>query len=149
MGRAGVHQNAPLARIIIMIQDNYNKLLFNLKQKDVPAGLYDLVFKQIYQRQRFMILRRKIIYGLGLIFSALAFIPTVLSLKTGLVESGFTQYFSLLFSDFNVVSAYWQSFLLTLLESLPIISLAVFLAVLLIFLELLKLSVRKSKVIFS
>lgn len=132
-----------------MIQDNYNKLFSNLRQKSLPDGLFNSVIKQIQRRQHLMILRRKIIYSLVTVFSALAFIPTIMNLKIGLVESGFTQYFSLLFSDFNVVSAYWQSFLLTLLESLPIINLAIFLAVVLMFLEFLKLSVGKNKVIFA
>ncbi|OGZ93266.1 MAG: hypothetical protein A2528_00535 [Candidatus Staskawiczbacteria bacterium RIFOXYD2_FULL_37_9] len=54
------------------------------------------------------------------------------------IQSGFINFFSLIFSDFTVVRTYWQSFAMILLETLPALSLVLFLGVLLILLQSIK-----------
>ena len=50
-------------------------------------------------------------------------------------QPGFINFFSLMFSDFSSVVTYWQSFAMILLETLPALSLALFLAVFIYCLE--------------
>lgn len=46
---------------------------------------------------------------------------------------GFSDYFSLIFSDTGLLSTYWREYVLTLIESLPIVSLALSLVLIFIF----------------
>jgi hypothetical protein len=54
-----------------------------------------------------------------------------------------------MFSDFSSVAAYWQSFAMILLETLPAISLALFLAIILVFLQSIKSLTKDIKIIKS
>lgn len=82
-----------------------------------------------------------------LVFSVIALISVSNSLISDFASSGFAQFFSLLFSDFSAISLYWQSFVLALLQTLPAVSLACFLALLLVFLQSLKSLVANVKII--
>lgn len=114
-----------------------------------PKGLFEKVILRLKREQRIAAIRRLAVFGLTTISSALAFIPAFQMAKTGFAESGFGQFFSLLFSDFGIVVAFWQNFALSLLEALPVVSLLVLLGTLLIFLESLKLLVKNIKFIFN
>jgi hypothetical protein len=59
--------------------------------------------------------------------------------QAGFSESGFFHFFSLLFSDFSVIASYWDNFIISLLETLPVIKLTLLFTAVLIFLEMLKL----------
>jgi hypothetical protein len=118
---------------------NYQNLFSLMTQPDLPRDLLANVMDQIHrQRQVAKTRNRLIVFSLGLVGSVAAFIPMIKSLIVGLNNSGFFQFFSLLFTDSKTVLAYWDNFLLTLLESLPILSLIAVLAIVLIFLESLK-----------
>ncbi len=105
---------------------------------------------RIYEERRLVVLRnRLIIFFLGFTGSAVALIPIFKMVQKGFIESGFFEFLSLLFSDIEIVTAYWQNFAMSLLESLPLMSLIMFSAVVLIFLEFLKLLVKDLKVVSS
>ena len=115
-----------------------------------PKGLYESIMNRIREERRISVLRRRIIlFCLGFVVSAAAFVPAFRWLQTDLSNSGFLQFFSLLFSDFKIVATYWQSFLMSLLETVPAISLAVFLAAVFVFLESLNFLAKNIKFIFS
>lgn len=103
-----------------------------------PTGLMKKIIMRIHKEERVLVLRRIILFSVTLIFSTLSFIPISNMLMSDFNQSGFLHFVSLAFSDFSVVTAYWQSFTITLLETLPAISLALFFAILLIFLESVK-----------
>ena len=65
---------------------------------------------------------------LQLILIIIAIIPSFGYLWQSILESGFIQFFSLLFSDGSAIMPYWQNFAMALLESLPAISLLVMLS---------------------
>ena len=100
-----------------------------------PKDLLQKIMKRIHKEERLLVLRRIFIFSATLIASLVAFVPSLKTLAANFSQSGFFNFFSLIFSDFSSVAKYWQSFGMILLESLPAISLAVFLAVLLALLE--------------
>jgi hypothetical protein len=129
---------------------DYEKLFSNLRAPEPPDGLLEQIMLRLRKERRSFIIRRRIvIFSLGLIGSMAAFMPVWRLVQTELAASGFMRYFSLLFSDTSTVAAYWQSFVYALLESLPAFSLAVFLFVVFVFLESLKVLVQNMKIILT
>lgn len=117
------------------MRQDYEKLFSNIQLTEPPAGLFDKIISRIYNERNLMAVRRRVvIFSIGFAGSVIALAPAFLAVRTGLAESGFAYYFSLLFSDFNVVAAYWQNFALALLEALPITSMALLLGIIFVFL---------------
>ncbi len=74
-------------------------------------------------------------------------IPAFQFAQASLVESGFIDFASLAFTDIGAILPYWESFGSALVESLPIMSIALFLFVVFAFLESLKYVARDIKLI--
>lgn len=110
-----------------------------------PIGLLEKILSRIHKEERVLVLRRVIMFSTTLIISLIAFFPAFSMLMTGFSQSGFLSFFSLVFSDSSTVIKYWQSFAMTLLEALPALSLALFLAVLLTFLQSIKSLTKYAK----
>jgi hypothetical protein len=103
------------------------------------------IWKVVLKRQRKVSLIRLWSYSLmsALSFSAFLFSAKELSLKFS--QSGFYQYLSLFFSDSQTAIAYYKQFMLSLVEALPVFSLMLVLAMLLIFLSTLRPLSREIK----
>ena len=128
-----------------MLKD-YEKLFTHLKPAEPPAGLFEKIMWRIQEERRLLVLKRRIaIFSAGLVGSVAAFVPVFRMVQTEIIDSGFWQFFSLVFSDFKIVTTYWQSFAMSLLERFPAISLVLFLACLLVFAELLRFLLRDIK----
>lgn len=112
--------------------------------------LFLRIMNRIHKEQRLLVIKRRIaVFSVILVGCVIALLPAFNMVKIALAESGFMQFLSLLFSDFGVVASYWQSFALTLLESLPILSLTIFLAVILGFLESAKYLTKDIKYVYG
>lgn len=64
---------------------------------------------------------------LNSIFGILSFVllfPSISNLITQFNSQGFSEYVSLVFSDFNTISTYWKEFALSIVNSLPLASIA-------------------------
>lgn len=97
------------------------------------ADLYDRVINRINREEKLMILRKKLILeSFGLIMSFFIFIPLTLKLLSDIAKSGLMQFLSLLFTDFAIVMANIGDYVLSLLESTPVVSLSLTLATLLV-----------------
>ncbi len=132
------------------VRKDCEKLFSHLETPEPPEGLFDKIMQRIHKEQLFLTLKRRIIlFSMALAGSAAALISTFRILQTGLVESGFMEFLSLFFSDFGVVTAQWQNFTLALMEALPAVSIAAFLAAIFIFLEALKFLIRDMRVVFT
>ena len=118
-----------------------------LKSVNPPKGLLENIIKRIHYEERVLVLRRVVLFSTTLLASLVAFIPTFRLLVSDFSQSGFLRFFSLMFSDFSTVTTYWQSFTMVLLETLPFASLALFLAVLLTFLQSIKSLTKNVKTI--
>ena len=122
-----------------MSRDNFNV--------EPPKGLLEKILQRIHKEERILVFRRIVVF-LGILLLSLAgFVPSLAMLMSDLNKSGFMNFFSLIFSDFSSVAVYWKSFGMILLETLPAVSLALFLAVLLVFLQSVKSLVKNIKII--
>lgn len=115
---------------------------------------YEVLFQKIVTRiekEEIILLVRKRLAILFFIMtgSIVALIPALLTVRNNFMESGFLDFISLLFSDTNMVATYWKNFALALLESLPTVSVIVFLGTVLIFLYSLKFVIRDINYIYG
>jgi hypothetical protein len=125
------------------------KLFSRLEPPEPPAGLFGRVMSRIGEERRLSAARRRFaVFSFVFLAAGAALVPAFRMLQTGLSESGFTEFFSLVFSDSGAVFAYWRSFVFALLESLPAMSAAAFLGALFVFLQSLKFLARDTKVVF-
>jgi hypothetical protein len=116
----------------------------------VPTGLYERILARIKQEQRLLSLRRRlVIFAAVIMSSVVSFVFALQAARTAIWESGFAQFASLLFTDSTALVNYWQSFVLTLLEALPVMSIVACLITILIFLEALRFFVMDAKTFFK
>ena len=116
---------------------------------ELPTGLLENILNRIHHEERVLVLRKIVLFSTTLAGSIAGFVPTFKMLVSDVAQSGFLHFFSLIFSDFSMVAAYWQSFALTLLETMPAISLVLLLAILAIFLQSLRSLNRNLKIIIK
>ncbi|MBI5230134.1 MAG: hypothetical protein HY981_02450 [Candidatus Magasanikbacteria bacterium] len=108
---------------------NFN-YLFTLNSSPKPSNsLFERVMERINKEIQFVALKRRVaIFSVSVAVSAWAFLWALQVAELGFTQSGFTRFFSLLFSDFGTVAAYWNNFAFSLLEALPSTSLILLLA---------------------
>lgn len=91
---------------------------------DVPGGLLDRVLNRVHYEISLMAVKQRIV-----LFSVSSLVLTVLaffafgSLWSQLNNSGFFYFSGLIFSDFKVISSYWQTFVLATVQAIPVFSL--------------------------
>lgn len=104
-----------------------------------PAELFDLVMVRLSQEQKIVLIKKRLAYlSIFLVIATVAFFPAIVSLKNEIINSGFGQYLILIFYDFKTTLTYWQDYSLSLLETLPAISLAASLLIILTILALIR-----------
>ena len=72
------------------------------------------------EKNKIAIKRKIVVFSIMLAISFVWLFPAIKMAYSGFINSGFTQLFSLIFSDTSVVMSLWQNFALSLLETLPI-----------------------------
>jgi len=132
------------------MQENYQKLLSQLETPRANSVLLNKIMLKIdLESQRISLKRRLFAFGLLTATTASALVPAFQLVITRLNESGFSTFFSLLFSDFSIVLREWQTFFASLMESFPIMSFVLLLAGLLIFIQILKLFIKNLNLILT
>lgn len=107
-----------------MLKD-YEKLFTYLQKPQPSDELFSKIMNGIdRQRKKIILFRRITVISVSLIASLAALIPAFMVLMSRFTESGFYQYFSLMFSDFSVIAANWQDYSMSLLQALPAFSIA-------------------------
>lgn len=107
------------------MRKDFEILFSQLEAPKPPARLCQKIMRRIEMEENLMIAKRKLVlFSMMLMASVVSLFPFFQMARTELMESGFTDYLSLLFSDFGEITRSWQSFGLALLESLPAMSLA-------------------------
>lgn len=87
--------------------------------------LFKAVMARLDRERSLSALRRRLVAANIFLAACIAgAIPLFWAAVLDFSRSGFMQYLNLLLSDFKAVSVYWQDFALSLVESLPVISLA-------------------------
>jgi hypothetical protein len=132
------------------MRKEYEKLFSRFTTIEPPAGLLDKIIERIKREKHLLALKRRLVFiSLGAIASLSALIPVFKLVQADINQSGFLQFLSLAFSDFGVVINYWQTFIMSLLETIPAITLAMFFSVILVFLWSLKLLARDIKIVYG
>jgi hypothetical protein len=70
-------------------------------------------------------------------------VPALKALLSDLAQSGFSEYFSLIFSDSGLILSYWKELFFSLAESLPILSVTLSLTLIFIFFLSLKYTMKQ------
>jgi len=76
------------------------------------------------EKQRQLSRRKLFIFSSSFCLSLILIIPVLQSFISQAVYSGFSEYLHLAFYDFSIISSYGQEWTLSMLESLPALSLA-------------------------
>lgn len=115
-----------------------------------PADLLDKVVFRVKREQRMALIKRRLAISAGAGLSALAalvFVGGVFIDDAN--QSGFLQFFSLIFSDWSILLYSWKEFSFSLLESMPVFSLAALLAITVILISSFKFLIEDAKVFVS
>jgi hypothetical protein len=128
----------------------FEKIFKSMDPLEPPAGLLGKILKRIQEEKTALsIKRRLILFSLGLAASLVGIVASFNMFSSGAAASGFSSFLSLTFSDFQSVLASWQNYTYTLLETVPVFSLAALLFAVFAFLEFLKYIARDAKSIFT
>ncbi len=111
----------------------------SIKHINPPQGLENSILIVIARRERFSMFVQS---GLS-VLSFIAFFPLGSILVHNFSTSSFSQYMSLLFT--NEIGTYWQELSLSIVESLPILSIVLFLSVGIVFLYSLTRAIRNRR----
>ncbi|PIT90111.1 hypothetical protein COU23_00350 [Candidatus Kuenenbacteria bacterium CG10_big_fil_rev_8_21_14_0_10_36_11] len=127
---------------------NFEQLFSNLSQPEPRPRLFERVWNRLQKEKQLLIVKRKLfLISILSVITGVGLAPVSKSVYINFAESGFFKFFSLIFSDFNAVMASWKNYLISLLETLPVMNLILLLAVFLIFLEALKFLAKNIKII--
>lgn len=116
-----------------------------------PSGdLFEKITQRIQREKALSRARRNVaLFCVLAIISCAAFGIGVKIAVDGFNNSGFLHFSSLLFSDFKTVAAYWQSFAMAILESLPVMGLIFISSAILALLESAKYFFKNLSAIFT
>ncbi len=103
------------------MQNDYKKLFSYLPEKEAPEWLARGAMLQIEaKKKKGAVYTRIVLFGAMTFIAFIALISVSKEFYSEFAQSGFLQFVSLLFSDAKVVATYWQDFLMSLAESLPV-----------------------------
>jgi len=89
-----------------------------------PAGLERKIMHRIERYERRVLILKTTGFGALFVGSASLLVVGYFNLMSAFAQSGFFNFTSLLFSDFNVAMANFQDFAFSILESFPVFSAA-------------------------
>ncbi len=98
--------------------------------QEPPAGLFERILLKIQDIKAMRRLRNRLcLFAAGLVATSALVVVGMNILNQELGASAFGHYFSLIFTDTDIVFAYWQDTLFDLLESIPVLNIMAALAV--------------------
>lgn len=116
--------------------------------QEVRSGLLDEIMLKIDEKRRQRARVRLVCFGVLSILALSALVPAWRELNSEIAGTGFSQFFSLLFSDAGILAAYWQDFMMVLAESFPILGMSAVLASLFAFLASVRIVVKNKDIAF-
>ena len=123
--------------------------IFETFLSPVPAGSEEKIILLVREKERARVKRGFIFGCAGAIAGLAAFVPTAVSLGAAAAKSGFSQTFSLLFSDSGTVAKFLSDFIYSLLDSVPFTETLIFLAVVLVLIVSARAIFTDSKKLFG
>ncbi len=111
---------------------SYIKLLSLIEEKKAPQRLFENASKKLRAAEISKVKLRAGIFSAIFLAALLIMIPVVTYFLQSLSSSGFSQYLSLITTDGTSALAYWKDLGLSMASSLPINSIIIALAVILL-----------------
>ena len=130
------------------MRKDYERLFTEISQLEPPSGLMPAILARIDNGKRQAARLRVLLLSVSSLVSVFALITALIYLTGDFNQSGFNQYFSLLFTDSGAAITYWREISMSLLESLPIMSTAAVFATIFVLLISLKLLAQNAKEAF-
>jgi len=127
---------------------DYKTLFTQSENIELPQGLLESVLVKVRLEQKKSAKRELIFVGSTAAGSLIAIIPVFSYFIDGFIQSSFYQYFSLIFSEGTGALAFWKEIGMSLAESLPILSVTVFLTVLVVLIWSIARTARDVKIVF-
>ena len=115
-----------------------NHIFNSISEIQPPSYLKEAVLRRISETREKEIRRKKILFQCGFVFSGASLLFAGIFFGKEIVSSEFWSIAALGFSDMGIVLSHWQSFGLSLLETLPIVALAAMFVPVFFFLMLIK-----------
>ncbi len=116
------------------MQDHYQRLFFHLEVHEPSHDFLVSILGRVAQKRVLSARVRMGVFSTLSLGALVALFPAWQELRLELVQSGFSQLFSLLFSDGGTLIALWKDFVFSLAESLPFMGISFFLGSAFIFL---------------
>jgi len=96
--------------------------IFQKAKYEADTNLSETVWRAITVRGRRITQFKLWVFALAGFASLIGLVPAIKILSSDLAQSGFYEYFSLIFSDSGLMLSYWKEFIFSLAESLPTMS---------------------------
>jgi hypothetical protein len=110
------------------MEEKYKKLFGYINLIEPAKGLETRILARINKEEKHLMIFKALAFGSTSLASLGFSLWAIIYLANNLKQSGFWQYLSLLFSGDGTVYYYWRELSLSIVESLPIVSLIIFLA---------------------
>jgi hypothetical protein len=115
-----------------------------------PPGLLGRVMSRIEREREVRTIRKRLaIFAAFFAGNLSVSLPVWNFFRADIVRSGLWRYFIILFYDFREVTKFFGDYVFSLLESLPVLSLICFLAVVLAMVYLLKALIKYSRLLYK
>ncbi|MFZ1019878.1 MAG: hypothetical protein WAN61_02725 [Minisyncoccia bacterium] len=104
--------------------------IFQKAKYEPDSNLAPVIWRKIIARDKYRTQIKMWAFAFAGSTSLLGLIWAVKTLFTNLAQSGFYEYFSLIFSDSGVLVSFWKELVFSLAETLPIVSITLTLCLL-------------------
>jgi hypothetical protein len=128
---------------------DHKQKFIHINRIEPRENLRDVVLLRINLEKRREAKIRLALTSATSLLSLIALVPVIQYFITEFSQSGFYQYLSILFSDGSSILLYWKELGLSLLESLPTLSITAVLVLVFILFATSKFIIQDSKVIFN
>jgi hypothetical protein len=125
-----------------------NKNFNNIPVIEPSAELFGKIILKIKEEKRISYAKKRLtIFSVILSVSSVLFFPVFKLTLSNIYSSGILQFVSLIFSDFETVSVYWKNYALSLLEIMPVMSMALFFGIVFAIFWSLRVATKDIKII--
>ena len=135
--------------LMLVYKDMKDKHKFIVQRIEPREGLLGFILASIENEKRRLAKIRLLYASATGILSIATLVPMTIYFINQFWQSGFYQYLSLVFSNGGLVATYWKELLLSLAESLPVLSIMAVLILVLVLLTSSKYIIRNTQIAFA
>lgn len=131
-----------------MVRKDYEKLFTHIDPPEPPAGLFDRIILAIKREQELRNTKRLAFGFMALLLISLSSAPFSWSFFSGqMAESGVLQFMSIAINDLGTFLALWPDSIMAIAESLPVMSITLFITNMILAVFTLRLFLYKKRLL--